>query len=68
MSMDIAIKGPTDIEVIKHRIYEVRDMNWKSQIVTSNLEMANIENNLRFAVKNFDRKIDLRSRLNKIEL
>lgn len=26
MSMDIAIKGPADLEVIKHRIYEVRGL------------------------------------------
>ena len=43
MAADIAIKGTADIEVIKHRIHEVRGMNLKSQIVTSSLEMANIE-------------------------
>ena len=68
MIMDIAIKGPADVEVINHRIYEVRGLRLKSQIVTSCLEMANIENTMRFAVKNFDRKTDLRSRLNNIEL
>ena len=68
MSMDIDIKGPADIEVIKYRIYKVRGLRLKSQIVTSSLEMANIENTMRFAVKNFDRKTNLRSRLNNIEL
>ena len=43
MSNDIVIKGTADVEVVKHRIYEVRAMDLKSQIVTSNLEMANIE-------------------------
>ena len=57
MATDIAIKGTADIEVIKHRIYEVRGMNLKSQTVTSSLEMANIENNTQFTVKLFDRKI-----------
>ena len=38
MAADIAIKGTADIEVIKHRIYEVRGMNLKSQIVTSSWE------------------------------
>ena len=66
--MDIDIKGPADIEVIKYRIYKVRGLRLKSQIVTSSLEMANIENTMRFAVKNFDRKTNLRSRLNNIEL
>ena len=66
--MDIAIKGTADVEVIKHRIYEGRGFHWKSQIVTSYLEMANIEDNTLFAVKNFDRKTDLLSRLNNIEL
>ena len=36
MSMDIAIKGTTDIEVIKYRIYEVRGMGLRSQIVMTN--------------------------------
>lgn len=49
--MDIAIKRPADIEVIKHRIYEVRGLRLKSQIVTSSLEMANIGNTMRFAVR-----------------
>ena len=68
MGNEVVIKGINDIDVIKHRIYEVRGLRLKSQIVTSNLEMANIENTMRFAVKNFDRKTDLRSRLNTIEL
>ena len=46
----------SEVEVIKHRIYEVRGLRLKSQIVTSSLEMTNIENNIQFAVKNFDRK------------
>ena len=57
MSMDIAIKGTADIEVIKHRIYEVRGLNLKSQFVTSNSGISNIENNTQFAVKNFNRRI-----------
>jgi len=57
MAADIAIKGTADIEVIKHRIYEVRGLNLKSQIVTSSLDMANIKNNTQFVVENFDRKI-----------
>ena len=56
MNVDIAIKGDTDIEVIKHRIYEVRGLRLRSQFVTSSLGMANIENHTQFAVKNFDRK------------
>ena len=56
MDEGIIIKANTDIEVIKHRIYEVRGMNLKSQTVTSSLEMANIENNTQFAVKFFDHK------------
>ena len=63
MSKDIAIKGSADIEVIKHRIYEVQGLRLKSQIATSRLEMANIENNIRFAVKNFDRKIMRKTKL-----
>ena len=35
MAADIAIKGTADIEVIKHRIYEVRDLRLKSQYATS---------------------------------
>ena len=46
-----------DIDVIKHRIYEVRGLNWKSQIVTSSPGISNTENNTQFAIKNFDRKI-----------
>lgn len=38
MAADIAIKGIADIEVIKHRIYEVRGMRLKSQTVTSNVD------------------------------
>jgi len=68
MNMDIAIKGTTDIEVIKHRIYEVRGCGLKSQFVISSSEFPICENNTQFAVKNFDRKTDLRSRLNNIEL
>lgn len=66
--MDIAIKRDTDVEAIKHRIYEVRGMRLRSQIVTLSSEFTNIKNNIRFAVKNFDRKTDLRSRLNNIEI
>ena len=40
MATDIAIKGTADIEVIKHRIYEVRGMRVKSQIATSSLDMV----------------------------
>lgn len=54
--MDIAIKGPADIEVIKHRIYEVRGCGLKSQFVISGSEFPICENNTQFAVKNFDRK------------
>ena len=57
MAADIAIKGTADIEVIKHRIYEVRGMRLKSQIVTSSSGISNIENTTQFAVINFDRKI-----------
>lgn len=57
MATDIAIKGTADIEVIKHRIYEVRGMRLKSQIVTSNPGISNTESNTHFAVKNSDRKI-----------
>lgn len=35
MAADIAIKGTADIEVIKHRIYEVRGLRLKSQYATS---------------------------------
>lgn len=38
MAADIAIKGPADIEVIKHRIYEVRGISLKSQNATSNVD------------------------------
>lgn len=68
MAADIAIKGPADIEVIKHRIYEVRGQRLRSQFVTSSLDMANIENNTQFVVENFDRKPYLQSRLNNTEL
>ena len=57
MAADIAIKETADIEVIKHRIYEVRGMRLKSQIVTSNPGISNTESNTHFAVKNPDRKI-----------
>ncbi|MCR4658948.1 MAG: hypothetical protein K5650_01485 [Bacteroidales bacterium] len=57
MAADIAIKGPADIEVIKHRIHKVQGLNLKSQIVTSNPGISNTESNTHFAVKNFDRKI-----------
>lgn len=57
MAADIAIKETADIEVIKHRIYEVRGLRLKSQIVTSNSGISNIEVTTQFAVKNFDRKI-----------
>lgn len=40
MATDIAIKETADIEVIKHRIYEVRGMNLKSQTVTSSWEVT----------------------------
>lgn len=57
--MDIAIKGDTDIEVIKHRIYEVRGMRLRSQFVTSSFQYPNIKSNTQFAVKNFDCKTTL---------
>ncbi len=57
MAADIAIKGTADIEVIKHRIHEVRGMNLKSQIVTSSSGISNIEETTQFAVNIFDRKI-----------
>lgn len=41
-----------DIEVIKHRIYEVRGQRLRSQFVTSSPEISKIENNIQFAVKN----------------
>ena len=56
MAADIAIKETADIEVIKHRIYEVRGMNLKSQTVTSSSGISNIEVTTQFAVKNFDHK------------
>jgi hypothetical protein len=56
MAADIAIKGTADIEVIKHRIYEVSGMCLKSQIVTSSSGISNIEVTTQFAVKKFDRK------------
>lgn len=58
MSMDIAIKGDTNIEVIKHRIYEAQGCSLKSQFVISSLEYSNIKSNTQFAVKNFDCKIN----------
>ena len=57
MATDIAIKGTADIEVIKHRIYEVRGLRLRSQIATLNTDMSNIENNVQFSVENFDCKI-----------
>lgn len=57
MAADIAIKGTADIEVIKHRIYEVRGMRLRSQIVTSSSGRSNTENNTQLVVENFDRKI-----------
>ena len=57
MAADIAIKGTADIEVIKHRIYEVRGQRLRSQFVTSSPEISKIENNTQFVVENFDRKI-----------
>lgn len=44
MATDIAIKGTADIEVIKHRIYEVRGLRLRSQFVTSSPETYKIEN------------------------
>ena len=38
MAADIAIKGATDINVIKHRIHEVRGISLKSQNATSNVD------------------------------
>ena len=38
MAADIAIKGTADIDVIKHRIYEVRGQRLKSQFATSNVD------------------------------
>ena len=56
MAADIAIKGTADIEVIKHRIYEVRGTRLKSQLVASSSGMSNIEVTTQFAVKKFDHK------------
>lgn len=56
MDMDIAIKGTTDIEAIKHHIYEVRGLGLRSQFMISSSESPIRESNTRFAVKNFDRK------------
>lgn len=68
MAADIAIKGPADIEVIKHRIYEVRGM----QIMLDRdlAELYNVETRaLNQAVKrNIDRfPDDFLFRLNKNE-
>lgn len=57
MTDRVIVQGESNIEGIKHRIYEVRGMRLKSQFVTSSLEMADIENNTQFMVENFDRKI-----------
>ena len=59
---EITTIGTSEVEVIKHCIYEVRGMNLKSQIATSSSKFPNIESNVRFAVKNFDRKTDLWSK------
>ena len=66
--MDIAIKGHTDIDVIKHRIYEALGRALKSQFAIPKPELPICKSNIRFAVKNFDRKTDLRSELNTIVL
>ena len=57
MTDRVIVQGESNIEIIKHRIYEVQGMRLKSQFVTSSLEMANIENNTQFVVENFNRKI-----------
>lgn len=57
MTDRVIVQGESNIEIIKHRIYEVQGMRLKSQFVTSSLEMANIENNTQFVVKFFDLKI-----------
>ena len=36
MGNNVVIKSATDIDVIKHRIYEVRGMGLRSQIVMTN--------------------------------
>ena len=56
MGNEVVIKGINDIDVIKHRIYEVRCHCLKSQFVNSNLERANSEGNIPFAIEIFDRK------------
>lgn len=57
MTDRVIVQEESNIEVIKHRIYELRSMRLKSQFVTSSLEIANIENNTQFTVKFFDLKI-----------
>ena len=57
MTDRVIVQGESNIEIIKHRIYELRGMRLKSQFVTSSLEIANIENNTQFTVKFFDLKI-----------
>ncbi len=57
MTDRVIVQEESNIEVIKHRIYELRGMRLKSQFVTSSLEIANIENNTQFTVKFFDLKI-----------
>lgn len=66
MGNEVVIKGVNDIEVIEHRIYEVRGMRLRSQIVTSSPEFPICESNTRFAIKNFDRKTNLWSKQNNI--
>jgi len=57
MTDRVIVQEESNIEVIKHRIYELRGMRLKSQFVTSSLEIANIEKNTQFTVKFFDLKI-----------
>lgn len=57
MTDRVIVQEESNIEVIKHRIYELRGMRLKSQFVTSSLEIADIENNTQFTVKFFDLKI-----------
>ena len=57
MTDRVIVQEESNIEVIKHQIYELRGMRLKSQFVTSSLEIANIENNTQFTVKFFDLKI-----------
>ena len=59
---EITTIGTSEVEVIKHRIYEVRGCGLKSQFVILSSEFPICESNTRFAVKNFDRKTDLWSK------